>query len=353
VAVLASAVAATAVHAPIAAAQAPGQVVGEATSAPFLEKRVPDELATEGVVLSRQGLSLQVEQIGNRWLVSLVDLNTGRVAASTKVDNLPPDREAAVAMMTHVVADLATQVIVREPPPPAQAAPPAPPIPPTPPVDLNKQVRDAERAEREAHERAELKFNRHSLRFDATYEIVSYGQGGYGLSRQLVAYQGDLNEVLDVKDFYTQVGRLDLYSQYQNRRRAMIGFYVAAGIAAAVSLVFFTQMFSSGGSCDSAQSDCIDQQLKQEDDNFKTYGTLTLVAGGVAAGAWLIGLWYHFHPHPITENEAKSLADVYNQHLRQQLGLPVVSRSEPILRDLKLAPYASGSGAGIGLSAQF
>ena len=345
-AVLVGAVASTAVHAPLASAQAPGQVVGEAVSAPFLEKRVPDELATEGVVLSRQGLSLQVEQIGNRWLVSLLDLNTGRVAASTKVDNMPLDREAAVAMMTHVVADLSAQVTGREPPPVAPP-PPAPAPAPDP-----KQL-DLERAEREAHERAELKFHRRSLRFDATYEIVNYGQGGYGLSRQWVVFQGDLDQMIDVKDFYTQVGRLDLYEQYRSRRKTMIGFYVAAGVAAAVSLVFFSQMFSFGNRCDSAQSGCVDQQLKQDEDNVKTYGTLTLVAGSVAAGASLIGLWYHFHPHPITENEAKTLADAYNQHLRQELGLPVVSRSEPILHDLKLVPYASGSGAGVGLSARF
>ena len=42
-------------------------------------------------MLSRRNLSLQIERVGDNLLVSLVDLNTGRVAASTKVDQLPAD----------------------------------------------------------------------------------------------------------------------------------------------------------------------------------------------------------------------------------------------------------------------
>jgi len=52
-----------------AAAQAPGQT--EPMTAAFLEKRVPEELATEGLVLSRRNLGLQVEQLADKWLVSL------------------------------------------------------------------------------------------------------------------------------------------------------------------------------------------------------------------------------------------------------------------------------------------
>jgi hypothetical protein len=343
--VFAAVLALVAARPPIASAQAPGQVIGEAVNAPFLEKRVPDELATEGVVLSRQGLSLQVEQIGNRWLVSLVELNTGRVAASTKVDNMPPDREAAVAMLTHVVADLATQVTGREPPPPA------PPPPPPAPADPTRQMLEEQRAEREAHERAELAYHRRSLRFDATYDLVNYGHGGYAASREWVAYQGDLDQEISAKDFYTQVGRPDLYVKYQSRRKTMIAWYVAGGVLAAASVALLAGIFPSD-SCN-VSDPCFDQQEKDNEDRLKTYAALSFLVGGLSAGAWLIGIWYHVHPQPITENEAKTLADGYNQHIRQELGLPVVTRREPILRDVKLVPYASGTGAGVGLSARF
>jgi hypothetical protein len=59
------------------------------------------------------------------------------------------------------------------------------------------------------------------------------------------------------------------------------------------------------------------------------------------------------HPHPITENEAKSLADGYNQRLQRELGLPVAVR-EPLLRDVKLTPFLARSDTGgLALSARF
>jgi hypothetical protein len=149
-----------------AAAQAPGQI--EPVAAPFLEKRVPEELATEGVVLSRRNLALQIEQLGDKWLVSLVNLTTGR--------NLGPCHDPAV-----------------------------------------------------------------------------------------------------------------------------VGPLIAIGI------------------------------------------------GTIGLG---VGVWYQFHPHPIDENAAKSLADAYNQGLRRQLGLPVASR-RPLLRGVRLAPYVAAHQGGLGLSARF
>src|SRR5690606_39358477 len=76
----------------------------------FLEQRVPKELATDGVLLSRLGVHLDVELIGDKLLVSLVEDSTNRATASTKIDAIPPDREAAVATVTQVAATLATQL---------------------------------------------------------------------------------------------------------------------------------------------------------------------------------------------------------------------------------------------------
>jgi hypothetical protein len=332
---------------PRASAQAPGQVVGEQVSAAFLEKRVPDELATEGIALSRQGFSLQVEQIGTRWLVSLVDLNTGRVVASTKIDTLPPDREAAVATMTHVVADLSSQVTGREPPPPV-----APPPPAAPATDARQLLAD-ERAEREARERAELKFQRCSLRFDATYQLLSDGNGNVALSRQWIVYQGALNQELAPKDFYLEVGRPDLYDQYRTRRNAKIGLFIASGALYLTSFVLFAEAVQTTHDCAILDFTCSDAEDKRNSDHLQTFGLAAVAVSLVGTTVGLIGFWYHFHPHPISENEAKTLADGYNQQLRRDLGLPVVSRREPLLREFRLAPYATPSMAGLGLSARF
>jgi hypothetical protein len=77
-----------------------------------------------------------------------------------------------------------------------------------------------------------------------------------------------------------------------------------------------------------------------------------LIAIGIGTIGLGVGVWYQFHPHPIDENAAKSLADAYNQGLRRQLGLPVASR-RPLLRGVRLAPYVAAHQGGLGLSARF
>src|SRR5262249_37566621 len=80
-----------------------------------LEQRVPQELATEGAVLGRLGVALDVEIVGERCVVSLVDPTTHRASASTKIDALPADPDAAVALVTQVAANLAAQLVARPP----------------------------------------------------------------------------------------------------------------------------------------------------------------------------------------------------------------------------------------------
>jgi len=325
-----------------AVAQAPGQT--ELASAPFLEKRVPDELATEGIVLSRHNLGLQVEPLAEKWLVSLVDLTTGRVAASTKIDQLPADREAAVAAMTHVVAELAVQILGR--PEPA----PLPPAPPPPPAPVN------DRAERVQREVAELTFKRRSIRFGATYQLIATGNA-VGLARSWAIYRGDLDQELDPLEFYNDVGRPDLGESYTTRRHIMIGSFVTAGLTTVLATYFAFQTIDSGGQCDSTLPTvqfeaCLDAQSKARDDRRSTYVPPIIVASIGGTIALWVGLYLVFRPHPIDENEAKSLADGYNQRLRHDLGLPVVTR-RPLLRDLRLTPYVAASGAGLALGARF
>lgn len=325
-----------------ASAQAPGQV--EPASATFLEKRVPEELATEGVVLSRRNLALQVEQLGDRWLVSLVDLTTGRVAASTKVDALPADREAAVASLTHVVSDLAAQIVGRvEPPPPPP--PPAPVVaPPAPPAQLLLD----DRAAREQREIAELKFRRGSLRFGSNLQLTATGNAVV-LHRSWVVYQGDLDEEIEPTAFYTTVGRPDLSEAYTQRRGVKIASLVISGVAAAVG--FGILFYDLGSRKDCPTTLPFDQFEACLDDNRPGF-VGPLVAIGVSSVALGVGFWYHFHPHPIEENDAKALADAYNQRLRRQLGLPVVTRA-PLLHDVKLTPFIARGDTGLALGARF
>jgi hypothetical protein len=171
---------------------------------------VPEELATEGVVLSRRNLALQIEQLGDKWLVSLVNLTTGRVSASTKLDALPADREAAVAAMTHIVADLAEQVVGRAEPPP----PPPSPSPPPPAA-----VGDEDRPERSA---GELDYKRQSIHFGERYLIMG-SPSSVTMERTWVAFKGELDLELQPLAFYAAVGRPDLGAKYTARRDIMFG----------------------------------------------------------------------------------------------------------------------------------
>src|SRR5688572_20683804 len=72
----------------------------------FLEQRVPEELAADGLLLAQHGVVLDVETIGARLLVTLVDRTTGAARASTRLDALPTDREAAVASVVQLVTSL-------------------------------------------------------------------------------------------------------------------------------------------------------------------------------------------------------------------------------------------------------
>lgn len=303
----------------LARAQAPGQA--EPASATFLEKRVPDELASEGLVLSRRNLGLQVEQFGDKWLVSLVDLTTSRVAASTKIEVLPADREAAVAAMTHVVAELAEQLSG-----PRDVTPVAPPAAALPAPANDEPAWVAKR------ERAEIAFKRQAIRFGASYEIVGSGTS-VALARRWEAYQGDLDQTISPQDFYRQVGRPDLVKAYEARRSGMITAFVLGTLASVGGIAWIAS-----------------QDRSDLDHEPSPVGPLLLITAGSIS--WGVGYYLYFKPHPISENEAKSLADGYNQNLRRKLGLATVSQA-PRLRDVKLAPYVGEHDGGLVIAARF
>ncbi len=284
--------------------------------AALLERRIPDELAAEGVLLSRRGLSLKVEQVGATLRVSLIDVDSGRVVASTKVDRLPEDREAVVASVTHVVADLVAQSAPaksdRPGPAPARALTPA----------ANEQGLAAR----------QRSYRQQSIHFDEM-AVISGNQYGVSTSLTSVPRRGEMNEVLETEDFFRLVGRDDLAEHFVHRRH--VGKVVSiAGVAAIVAGTIIT--VSGIGSDSAGQSSA-------------------LIGGLVLTGAGSIGLsvgiLVYASANRVSANEAKSMASEYNARLRQRLHVPEAQRS--FVRDVKLASYAAPSGAGLALRGQF
>jgi hypothetical protein len=72
----------------------------------FLEARVPDELAVEGIVLTQRDLGIVIQEVGDQLLISLVAHSTGAVVASMKVGFVVSDREASLAIVTQVTATM-------------------------------------------------------------------------------------------------------------------------------------------------------------------------------------------------------------------------------------------------------
>jgi hypothetical protein len=297
----------------------------------YLAQRIPEELATEGVVLARANLRLEVEQVGDKLLVSLVDLSTGRVAASTRIDQVPADRDAAVASVTHVAAELAAQAMQRP-----IALPPAPP-----PNDPARREID------------EMRFSREALWFPPESGTT---EGPLDSHRWRV-FQGEGGDQLDPLDFYRRVGRPDLIDGYLHRRNVMIGYVVASGVAFVAGAAFVIKAATDKGpDCTISMtpdqfSACIQADIAADDHARSTYVPPALILGGVSLIALTVAGWYGFHLQPISEREAKSLADQYNQNMRRNLGLPVVERRR--LRDFHIAPFVTGHDGGLVLGARF
>jgi hypothetical protein len=85
----------------------------------FLEARVPDELAVEGIVLAQRDLGIVIEEVGDALLISLVVHSTGAVVASMKVAFPASDREASLAIVTQVTATMYGQYTALPPSTPA------------------------------------------------------------------------------------------------------------------------------------------------------------------------------------------------------------------------------------------
>lgn len=309
----------------VAAAQPPAPA--EPVTAAWLERRVPEQLATDGIALSSRGLALQLEPADTGWLVSLVDVTTGRVAASSEVGALPADREAAASAMARAVAELATQIAGR--------AEPHPPPPPAAPGDAEPQQARREAAERE--------FQRRSIRFEPSDPDAPRTR-----LPEWLFLRGELDQPLDPPAFYRLVGRDDLAWAYRRRHGLMVGGYILTGTALAIAGVLFAgnetpfcelELTPDGhGAC-----------VKVHHPSSRGAAVALL---GVGVASMSVGSYFSARPQPISADDARALADAYNQRLRRRLGLPPAPR-HALLRDVTLTPYVAGRDASAVLGARF
>ena len=281
----------------------------------FLEQRVTEELAADGILLSRLGVTLDVEVIGDKLLVSLIDATTGRASASTKVDEVPADRDAAVASVTQVVANLAAQLTGPAVETPVEPAP----------VPVPEPVVDTAAAEAEYREQA--------IGFGDAF-IVTASQNHVSVRRQWSAHKGSLRVPLSGTAFYNEIGRPDLAAKY--RRRKIIKWTSFGVVVVSAGALVGVYVAASKGldACDLGDDACYDDVEKRA-----LVGTIAV--SGVALIGTLVYYWYRLHPHPISEGEAKRLAGEHNEKLRESL---------------RLAPYVSyddGGGGGLSLSGRF
>jgi hypothetical protein len=254
----------------------------------FLEQRVAEELAADGMQLSRLGVSLDVEVIGSKAIVSLVDPGTGRVVASTKLDALPVDREAAVASVTQVAANLATQL---QPPPPG---------------DLKQALQD-ERAERERKEALEAQYKAAMIHFG---HVATTDDLGATTGTASVPLKGDRR--LGTIEFLREIERPDLVEQVRSRRRLGLGIAIAGGAVIAVGSYLIYRGRVTWGKCDGpseSHDECMSSATRQLGFGMGTVlgGTVVAIIGEIVA-----------RKSPISEQEVHDLADQHNAKLRQR-----------------------------------
>jgi xanthosine utilization system XapX-like protein len=161
-------------------------------------------------------------------------------------------------------------------------------------------------------------------------------------------FRGGRSEELDAPEFFQMVGRDDLATSYQRRHFVMIGGYAFAVAGFATAAILTIENQSPLTECQAVQGDqgqiCLDRHHRT-----LAPTVVALVAGlaGIAVGTYVVR-----HPQPIDEDDARTLADGYNQRLRGALGLRAAS-SPPRLRDVALVPYAGRTDAGLALGGRF
>ncbi len=331
----------------------------------FLEQRVVEELAADGIVLSRLKLVLDIEMLDTRALVSLIDPDTGRAVASTKVDAMPAGRETAVATLGPVVANLVAQFAGRTPEPTDDSAR----------LERIEQTQreimareQSAREERERMAQAEAQYQAEALRFDREIAMVTAHGTGSGFAYGQVHYKwtatrGETGERLADLDYYKVIERPDLEAAYL-RRRKIANYTTLASLGLLVGgVVLFMhkpEVAPDYRGCNTGDefndSWCrteanweADDQSREKAKPWQAAGALATVGSGIALG---VAMYYYMRPHPITEGEARKLGAEHNRKIRHRLGLPIAESPAPV-SSVRWEPYVDKDGGGLALSGRF
>ena len=321
--------------------EVPAEVPTEVPLDVFLEQRVAEELAADGTILSRLGVALDIELVGPKVLVRLVDPATRRAVASTDVDAIPVDREAAVASVTQVAANLAAQVSVRA----------------TPEATAVSAALAEDRRLREERAAAEARFRQEAISFGDDTVVSGGGWSGtwfVSTQRNWVAYRGEERLRLSPVEFYRYVGRSDLAEAYNRRKRSGVYLMVAGGLTLlagmAVTLVPEFMTFEDPNTCPPDDpfdpfDNCyyvgpdVHELRDRQRATYRPIGLGVMTLGGVVA---VIGAFRFGRANPVGEREAQELGRAHNRKLRQKYGLPVA-----------VSPYVDASGGGLSVAGRF
>ncbi|MGE0868643.1 MAG: hypothetical protein AB7P03_08780 [Kofleriaceae bacterium] len=346
----------------------PVETAPQAPVIAFLNKRVVEELATEGVMLVQRNLALRVVQAGPGVMVSILDASTTQELAWSRVAELPADREASVAAITHVAADLVTKLSSTDAP--RQPAPQTNgnEAPQTSQRDLSVAGSTRDRSTHDAGGKEHAvtgtlrrvresldQYRRERIRFTRRVKVEGIGyQGltGLGIAAGMgqeksgwPALRGEQDIELSPTEFYAIVGRPDLADAYRRRRRLGIGgMLVGVAALAAGTYTFFKWQHIAA----------VEHERGVDGGPAGLYQASTVLLAGVGLVGFVGGAYLYRHRQPMTENEAKVLAEDYNRRLyhRIHLGDDTPSREHRATRSVQLAPYV-GHEAGLLVTGSF
>ncbi|MBK7536458.1 MAG: hypothetical protein IPI49_14030 [Myxococcales bacterium] len=280
----------------------------------FLESRVVEELAADGVSLARLGYLVRISVTGSSAEISLLDTTSSRVVRATRVEGLAADREAALATVTQVAANLVAQVISA--PAPVTLAPGAS----SPPVPDNAHLMQAD---------VQARFAR---------EEVGVGLELLRTRRRWWAWQGEMHTPLATLEFLRLMGRQDLAHRIERRERTRDYLFWSYAAVAGTSLAALISAFAS------------------DDGELQTQLYWGAGIGGAVALTTLFATAALAPRIEVSEVEAKRLAQKYNDDLRRKYGLPVAARQRaraPSFRLTGASPYVGENQAGFALTGRF
>ncbi len=295
----------------------------------FLERRVVEELAAEGLLLGRLGYAVKISVTGNSAEVALWDTTSSRIVRATKVDGLVMDREAALATLTQVVANMVAQQsqVTSEPVPVAPGASPGRLSPPE---------------GRFGREEAEARFRREAIGW-GNQVVPGLGPGGLTfLEIDWWAWRGERRAPMSRDEFCAAISQPERCRRWRERqsssRRLQLGGKVAVMVVAPALLAWGTY-------------DLVEDRSRA---GYVLVGAagVAVIAGGIAS---IVGGQRQFTPM-ISDWEAKVEAEKYNDNLRRKYGLPVAATARSLAPSFRVAgatPYVGENRAGLALVGRF